>query len=208
MPDFDIDILKKNVRDLIKENNMSQETLGKEIGMSQPNICKALSAKDKKCFTVAQIFAIAEYFHVSIDWLVGHRADLNKPSQRSIGEFLSQLLLAETAASAVVTINERVYKPYWSSDGYPDCTRDKQSNSYKAIYFPNYFDPGQVAKDEDEYQELDSIACQEGNETRNVALNTFLIKFLQILDIYKAGNLSEEAFQIVLKEYLGQLSDK
>ena len=208
MSDFNNDILKENVRKLLKENDMSQETLGKEIGMSQSNICKALSAKDKKCFTVAQIFAIAEYFHVSIDWLVGHRADLNKPSQRSIGEFLSQLLLAETAKSEVVTVTERVYKPFWSSDGYPDCTRDKQKNSYKAIYFPNYFDPGQIAKDEDEYQELDSVACQEGNETRNVALNTFLIKFLQILDIYKAGNLSEEAFQIVMKEYLGQLSDK
>ncbi|MCR4723634.1 MAG: helix-turn-helix domain-containing protein [Eubacteriales bacterium] len=208
MSDFDIDILKKNVRDLLKENNMNQEALGKEIGMSQPNICKALSAKDKKCFTVAQIFAIAEYFHVSIDWLVGHSADMNKLSQRSIAELLSQLLLAETAKPEVVTVVERVYKPYWDPDGYPDCTRDKQSNSYKAIYFPNYYDPGQIAKDEDEYQELDSIACQEGNETRNVALNTFLIKFLQILDIYKAGNLSEEAFQIVLKEYLGQLSDK
>lgn len=208
MSEFNNDILKENVRSLLKENNMTQDSLGKEIGMSQPNICKALSAKEKKCFTVEQIFSIAEYFHVSVDWLVGHRTDLNKPNQRAIAEFLSQLLLAGTAKSMVINVNELVYKPFWSSDGYPDCTKVKQSNSYKAIYFSNYYDPSQIAKDEDEYLELESEACQGGNDTRNVALNNFLVKFLQILDIYKAGNLSEEAFQIVLKEYLGQLSDK
>ena len=56
MSEFKYDILKQNVRALIKNNGMTQEQLGEILGMSQPNICKALSDNDKKCFTLQITF--------------------------------------------------------------------------------------------------------------------------------------------------------
>ena len=207
MANFESGILKSNVKMLLKNNDMTQEELGKVIGMSQSNMSKALNEKSKKCFTVAQIYDIAEHFHVSIDWLVGGRSTSGISSRRAIAENLASLLREGIVQTTPVEIKEYVYEPYWSQDGYPDCSRDWRHIKYTALYFSNYWSPSDFAKDEEEYSELDSEACQAGNESRNVALNTFLDKYLQILSVYKAGNLPEEAYQLVLKEYLNQIPE-
>ena len=71
MQKFDILILKRNINDLLRDKGTTQQQLADALGMSQSNVSKALSEKDKKCFTVEQIFGIADFFGVSIDWLLG-----------------------------------------------------------------------------------------------------------------------------------------
>ena len=67
---FDRDILITNIKNLMSNTNTTQEKLAKALGMSQPNLSKALNPKDKKCFTVAQLVEIADHFNVSVDELV------------------------------------------------------------------------------------------------------------------------------------------
>ena len=75
MPIFDQNILKRNIKELLKNKNITQQQLAQTIGMSQSNVSKALSEGDKKCFTVEQIYSIADHFGVSIDWMLGYELD-------------------------------------------------------------------------------------------------------------------------------------
>jgi len=49
------DILIRNITQLMKDNGITQEKLADILGMSQPNVSKALSLRDKKCFTLDQV---------------------------------------------------------------------------------------------------------------------------------------------------------
>ena len=211
MSEFDISILKQNVRILIKKAGITQEELGKQIGMSQPNICKALNDNDKKCFTVSQIYSIAEYFHVSVDWLIGFKSVSSDYSPKSVAELIAKLLADKVASFREITLKEKVYRPFWGYDedgyGHPDCKICKEDFTYRAIYFPNYYDPSEIAKDPEEYCEYDGIASQEGNETHYSYVNEFLTKYLQILPIYHAGKLSDDVFHNIVDEFLTTVPD-
>lgn len=209
MQKFDSLILKRNINALMQNKAITQQQLATEIGMSQSNVSKALSERDKKCFTVEQIFSIAEFFGISIDQLVGH--DTSKTAakgQRAVGAFIADLIAEGKAKTTEIVITEEVYSLVYNGYGYPDGTHEKRKNKYLALYFPNYWDPAELAKDEEEYRDLCSEAEQCGNDTRNVALNEFIGKYLDILRVYKQKQISEEAYQIVLKDYLSQLKEE
>ena len=63
MSNYDTDILIENINRLVTENGMTQAQLGEILGMSQPNISKALNKNDKKSFTLDQVIGIAKHFH-------------------------------------------------------------------------------------------------------------------------------------------------
>ena len=52
MSNYNTDILIENINRLVTENGMTQAQLGEILGMSQPNISKALNKNDKKSFTL------------------------------------------------------------------------------------------------------------------------------------------------------------
>lgn len=89
-------ILISNIKNLMKNNNMTQQELAEVLDMSQPNISKALSVSDTKSFTLDQVVGIAKHFNVSIDWLVGNETkSIQNLSLRAIGEFLVKLIESE-----------------------------------------------------------------------------------------------------------------
>ena len=208
MQKFDILILKRNINDLLRDSGTTQQQLADALGMSQSNVSKALSEKDKKCFTVEQIFGIADFFGVSIDWLLGFEtAQKMATGPRAIAAFVARLLESGTVKSAPVTIEEEVYQVVYNSHGFPDSEHEKREVTYNALYFPNYWYPNDTAKDDYELDELVQEMFQCGNENRNPPLNTFLEKYLAILPLYRKQQLSEEPYRVVLKDYLEQLSE-
>ena len=209
MSKFNQDILERNIRELLKNKSMTQQQLADAIGMSQSNISKALSEGDKKCFTVEQIYSIADLFGVSVDWMLGYEtAKQISTGPRAVGAFLAELLSAKNAKCAPVEVHETVYDAEHSwRNGYSECKVLEQDNTYLAIYFPNYWDPGESAKTEEEFAELYSEATQCGNDTKNTPLNQFLQKYVSILKVFQDGQISEEAYKIVLRDYLSQLRE-
>ena len=209
MSKFNQDILERNIRELLKNKGMTQQQLADTIGMSQSNVSKALSEVDKKCFTVEQIYSIADYFGVSIDWILGYEtAERIATGPRAVGAFLAELLSSKGAKCTSVKIHDTVYAvEYDQQAGYPDYNVLEQDNPYLAIYFPNYWDPREYAKTDEELNELLSEATQCGNDTRNIPLNKFLQKYVDILKVFQDKQISEEAYQIVLKDYLSQLRE-
>ena len=207
MPIFDQNILKRNIKELLKNKNITQQQLAHTIGMSQSNVSKALSEGDKKCFTVEQIYSIADHLEVSIDWLLGYEtAERNAKGPQAIGAFLAELLSAQDARCIPIEIHDTVYSiDYDPRNGYPGYNVLEQDNTYLAFYFPNYWNPRELAKTEEEFSEMHSEATQCGNDTRNIPLNLFIQKYVSILKVFQDKQISEEAYQIVLKDYLSQL---
>lgn len=93
MSKYDRKILIENIHFQMRKNGIKQQQLGETIGMSQPNISKALSMKDKKNFTVEQIMDIADFFHISVDSLLGRKGEVSGTlTPCSIARFLVQLI--------------------------------------------------------------------------------------------------------------------
>lgn len=91
MVNYNIDILKKNILELMDKQNITQSKLSEETGIHQPFISKVLSCKDKSCFTIQQLIEIASFFHVSIDSLLGITVPEEQHSEKSLADVLEKL---------------------------------------------------------------------------------------------------------------------
>ena len=90
-------MLKRNISSLMENHKpeVTQEELGKVTGLSQPNISKLLSEKNKSCFSLAQLIAIADYFEVSLDSLIGRNLDNVKQKKSTMQDIISALFELE-----------------------------------------------------------------------------------------------------------------
>lgn len=90
-------ILKRNIVNLMKDHKpeVTQEELGKITGLSQPNVSKRLSEKDKSCFSLIQLIAIADYFEVSLDSLISRNLDNIKQKNATMQDIISALFELE-----------------------------------------------------------------------------------------------------------------
>lgn len=199
MQKYDIDILKKNVRSLMDEHGTKQEDLAQYLDMSQSNVSKALSLKDKKCFTLEQTCRISDYFNVSVDYLVGKRTAYSAANNREIAEMLVTLTESGAVSFDEVKMKEHVYTPESPQRNIEESDRDMV---YPALFFRDYWTPEFT---EDEAETLISLLKTFGNTTRNYQINEFLRKFIQIYTVYKRGELFEETYKAVVQDYLSRI---
>ena len=195
---FDVDILKRNVRILMEQHGTKQEDLADYLNMSQSNVSKALSLKDKKCFTLEQTCNIADYFKVSVDWLVGKRTAYTAANNREIAEMLVTLIESGAVSFDEISRTERVCppdSPYESSDPHD------VEIQYPALFFRNYWTPDGDDIDGSQQFELQAF----GNSTNNYEINEFLRKFIQIYTVFKRGELFEETYRAVVQDYLSRV---
>ena len=66
-------ILKKNIEELRREKELTQQELADIAGTTQERVSKVLSSSDSEseCFTIQQLISIAKCLNVSIDDLLG-----------------------------------------------------------------------------------------------------------------------------------------
>ena len=103
MPNYDSNILIQNITKLMHDNGITQKGLAEILGMSQPNVSRALSTSDKKCFTLDQVVGIANHFKISIDRLIGNQHSATHDlSPRAIGEYFARLISEKGAVRKVL----------------------------------------------------------------------------------------------------------
>lgn len=206
MSNYDTDILIQNIKSLMKDKGVTQEKLAEILGMSQSNVSKALSERDKKSFTLDQVVGIAKHFDVSIDMLVGnHRTAAIATSPRVIATFLSEIIANHDADIFIYEKEEDVFEPYY--DAYtnsPSCTHKTKTVKYPAIYLPGYWQVPDRAINEDTDAAI-SEAVQVGNDTRMQPVNMFLLHFQEIFSIFEKGDLSENTYKSVVADMLSRL---
>ena len=79
------------IKELREEKNLSQESLAKEIGTSQRNIGRWENEENEPSYM--QLIKLAEFFNVSIDYLVGREDDYVKTQVESSLSYREQKLL-------------------------------------------------------------------------------------------------------------------
>lgn len=212
MSKFNRDILNQNIEIQLKKKNITKSKLAEILGMSQPNVSKALNPNEKKCFTLEQVINIADYFKVTIDSLVGSpKTDtiISANSSRDIAAFLAQCIENEKATVGEYAVEQTVfvedYDPREPFCGYKHTT---QTVKYPIMYFSDYWSPSANSETDEEYSELMQEAFQCGNQTGNVPINNFLRHFLQIHSLYQKGELAEETYRTVVNDLLSHVPEK
>lgn len=211
MSNYDTDILIENINRLLEDNHMIQAQLGSILGMSQPNISKALNKNDKKSFTLDQVVGIARHFHTTVDALIGRgQSSEIKITQRSTAAFLAELISQHDAKFTGIKRKEEIYTPIGDYQDGPSCRCDVKEVVYPAIYLPSYWEvPKNTSEDADEdaVLALQSEAEQAGNDSRMLPVNRFLTHFKEIFEIYEKKGMTQETYEAVLVDMLSQLRD-
>ena len=195
MQELNIDILKKNVRSLMDATNTTQPTLADAIGMSQPNMSKCLSMKNKQCFTMAQVYKIAQYFETSVDSLVGGVSSSTTGS-RSIAAFIASLLEHKQIEIVKVDVEEDV-----KSTSKRKIFDTKTLVPYNAFFLPNYIT-------DEETRELFDVGKVADPKLPNYKINNFLNEYISVLEMYTRGSISEESYKAFLHELLSNVPEK
>lgn len=205
MANLNYKLLKSNIRSLMEKRKVTQAQLAEITKMSQPNISKALNPEDKKNFTVDQLYDIAVYFGVSLDELVGNEvAEMRKTAPRYVLSLLVDLLCSDKAR---VTPWKRKEEVFILSEGVhgPSADHTYLEVEYPAIYFPSHYDFDGSDYEDEEVQERYSDFCMNGNETPFYEMNHIIKKLLPMIELYKDGEIPEEAFRMIVKGYLNEV---
>ena len=167
MPNFNNDILIKNIKQLMKDNGVSQTQLAKDLLSNQSNISKCLSGN--KTISIEFAYLIAHRFGVSIDYLCNdHSEELRTTADEEPSATIekepvktydspAQILIKVCTALATIfktstprtysfELREEVYiedtDEYGNEIGYFYRKKDSlgldPTNKYTSLYFPNY----------------------------------------------------------------------
>lgn len=202
MINLNTDILKENIAMLMKQNGTTQQTLATAIGMSQANLSKALNPNEKKCFTVEQLFNIAQYYNVSIDELVdNHAAERATTNPLFVFNYLSHLLRERCIKTTTVELEECVYTQFYNSQGFPDGRIDTIPVEYTAFYFPDYLNPAELTDNDQDFSEMSTEFYYSGNRSEFYHMNEILKKFIPVVQLHLQKQIKDDAFEIILKGY-------
>lgn len=209
MSELNFELLQQNIRELISNNDITQQQLAEIAGMTQANVSKALNKSEKKQFTIDQLYRIAQHFGVSIDDLVGNKAaNESQTSPRNVLSLLTALICEVKIKTTTVTLEEEIYNVYCDNQGYPDGSIEKKPVSYPAFYFPDYHEVWDFTTDKQEAEDIHYEFLSCGNETKFKQFNELLKDFLPVIDLYRKKSIPEEAFKMVLKGYLDKLPNR
>lgn len=205
MPDFNNDILIKNIKLQMQKHNETQSQLAEVIGMTQSNFSKAINGVESKRFSIEQLYGISQHYGVGIDALLGNRADDNL-TLVSISSFLRKLIENSIADLVELEYTDIKYKSEY--DGYTDqyyVNSYADKNTYTAIVFPNTkFEPKYLSKSEAD--KLKQKYAKNGNrDYRNECINEFLKKYTQLYRLYRRGDLEYDVLELACQHYIEEL---
>lgn len=203
MREFNNDMLISNISTLMKKNSITQTALAEEIGMSQPNFNRAINNTNGTRFTIEQIFDIAHYFGVTIDWLMGNQEN-GSITAKTAAEFITAAVSNGDAKLSQISVEELNFCS--DADGQLEEPKKIKVN-YWAIYFPTYWNFAEGAVDDDDYQVRYEKAKDYGNETKYWALNAYLDKFQEFYKLYKAGSIEKDDFQTLVSKHIHKIDE-
>lgn len=88
---YDINILKNNIRKIMKEKHITQTELSESTGIDQPRISTVLSGKTSECFTIPQLVSISDALNVSVDTLLGVKPPEKSKQELCMSDVCSKL---------------------------------------------------------------------------------------------------------------------
>lgn len=197
MAEMNYDILKRNIKDLMKEKSMTQGDLSKILNISQSNVSKCLGdGNDSRCFTLEQVYKIAEHFGRTIDGLMGRTIASRNLDAEYICDFLKYLISNNMVMHFDYEVDEEFIPAMFD-----DLPCKKEKVKYDAFYFPNYIN---LPDDYDPvvYEEVENDIRAFGNKLEtNIKINAFLQKYIDAYEKYVNGVYNKETYDILVEAY-------
>lgn len=125
-------IFSKRVKDLRLKNSMTVTRLAKEIGCDQPKMSKLENPESEICPTLEQLIALANFFNVSTDYLLGITQKESAPEDMSLSDIFSLLFKIDNMMD--ISIGECETDEYTESN---DVFSGAKSITTTGIYFKN-----------------------------------------------------------------------
>ena len=148
--EYDLDKMKKNIRDLMTDSHMTQEQLERKTGISQSRISKGLnSKKNSDAFTIQQLVSIAQVFGVSTDQILGLNIPTKEKKESEITLFDILIKLFEVDKLTAFEIKEYILP----DDPKEQDNTKKQTKHQPYILFKN----NQINKILSEWKEIKSL---------------------------------------------------
>lgn len=209
MDKLNYDILIENIEMLMRNKNIIQATLIRETGIPQSQMSKALNRTAKNRFTFEQIVKIADYFEVSIDFLIGRNlapAPVEQLSNKEICKTLMQLIendilsYMEVSPTEIHFVEEPPQMPYD-----PPYAKKTGPVTYTGFYFSKYFQFNDWLPED--YSEYGGDYFYNGNILeKNEEINNFLKYYFQLSKLLKNGDMPKEIFDQAIADRLDKLS--
>lgn len=201
------EMLITNIEMLMRKQGINQARLIEATGIAQPQMSKGLNRTNKSQLTFEQIWKIADYFKVSIDFLVGRKPDTAETEPlpaTSVCQQLMQLVESDMVSCIEIEVEEDMYTEGCCPDpsDYP-YQWSKGRNKYTAFYFSNYINPDTEGLPEPMLDELQYDFGTSGNSNHtNEKINSFMAYFFKFYDLLKKNDLSREIFETAISDRL------
>lgn len=185
------------------KGQMGQKELAEIIGCTQSKISGLLSRRGTKNFTVEELCSLADYFHVSVDYLLG-RDDI-KDRRSGSEEDITPRKLCETLSRAIDTafpwtlthIEIEEMRPM-EADAFFHV--EKKSVQYPAIYFSTL---RPLSDPELNYQDPEDFTNWAA-----VQINNFLEDTVRLGIVRGHHTISNEDYSDLIEKKLSRVIDK
>ena len=143
------EMLITNIEMLMRKQGINQARLIEATGIAQSQMSKGLNRNNKGQLTFEQIWKIADYFKVSIDFLVGRKPESTETESlpaTAVCRQLMQLVESDMVSYKEIEVEEDMYTREYSPDpnDYP-YQWSKGKNKYTAFYFSIVFRRSEIA---------------------------------------------------------------
>lgn len=122
MCNYDISIMKNNIKSIMKKKNIRQTQLATATGISQPQISSVLNTQNSNSFTVVQLVDIATFLGCSTDELLGLNSKEKSRQIESVSDILNIIFELDTVLENELKIGkcETGKKEHIFGDNYED----------------------------------------------------------------------------------------
>ena len=201
------EMLITNIEMLMRKQGINQARLIEATGIAQSQMSKGLNRNNKGQLTFEQIWKIADYFKVSIDFLVGRKPESTETESlpaTAVCRQLMQLVESDMVSYKEIEVEEDMYTREYSPDpdDYP-YKWSKGKNKYTAFYFSNFLNPDTAGFPEPMLDELQYDFGTGGNSNHtNEEINSFIAYFFKLYDLLKKNDLPREIFDTAISDRL------
>jgi len=227
MHEIDTDILSKNMKQLMKTANVTQNALATKFNLEQSTISKYINCKQIP--PLSFLYSFAKYFAVTIDSLcqessaTEEHSDVQtnpypKPAEYIINVctalatiFKSSYVKTEHIQKHEITFREIVEDGYETGRFY----RDHDSlgldpvHEYVSLYFSNYLALETKFSSTEEAEDYQMDLELSGNfHDSNSIINNFLRKLADLHDIYEKESITKESYIHSIDSNLATLIDE
>lgn len=198
------------IEKLMSQKNLIAADLVRNTDIPQSKISKGLDRNGSVNFSIENICVLADYFGVSVDYLLGRNNEPSKDpvSNEDICRYLMKLVESGNVRCVEMEVEEDTYQPYFGPDqfAYP-YEYEKKINKYRMFYFSDYAAiPSQEELSEIELDEVNYDLSTGGNDSeKGREINAFIDYYLKFLDLYKKNDLPRELFETAIEDRLKQM---